>query len=204
MMARELTLLGRSFLLLAWEDIMEQVEQLASKIEKTYSPDMIVGILRGGLFVANLLSDILGIDEVHPLGLKSYRGVGERGEVKIYHWPKLPPLESRSVLLVDDVSDEGKTLQTAINRIILPLGPMMVKTAVLHIKPWTTFHPNYYVVVTSSWILYPWSRYESWRQLSRMHAELTRGSEAAQTLLSVLGISRERAARLVRDGAGVD
>jgi hypoxanthine phosphoribosyltransferase len=80
----------------------------------------------------------------------------------------------------------------------------MVKTAVLHIKPWTTFHPNYYVVVTSSWILYPWSRYESWRQLSKMHAELTRGSEAAQTLLSVLGISRERAARLVRDGAGVD
>ncbi len=201
MMGKELRLLNRSFLLLAWDDIMQQVDDLASKIEKTYAPDMIIGILRGGLFVANLLSDILGIDEVHPLGLKSYRGVMDRGEVTIYHWPKLPPLNERAILLVDDVSDEGKTLQTALSRIILPLSPKTVRAAVLHIKPWTTFRPDYYVMVTGSWILYPWSRYESWRQLTKELDELSREGEEASTLISILGISRDRALRLLREGS---
>ncbi|MEM0381885.1 MAG: phosphoribosyltransferase family protein [Nitrososphaerota archaeon] len=198
-MAREVHIGGRSFLLLAWEDIMEQVEELAGKIERSYSPDTIVGILRGGLFVANLLSDILGIDEVYPLGLRSYRGVEDRGEVHIYHWPKLPPLDNHSILLVDDVSDEGKTLWTALNKILAPLSPGDVKTAVLHIKPWTSFKPDYYVVTTSSWILYPWSRYESWRILSREQAGILSDEAEAERLVTLLGISRERARRLQRE-----
>ncbi len=195
-MAREVQIGGRSFLLLAWEDIMAEVEELASKIESSYQPDTIVGILRGGLFVANLLSDILGIDEVYPLGLRSYRGINDRGEVHIYHWPKLPPLDDHTVLLVDDVSDEGKTLWTAMNKILAPLSPKDVKAAVLHIKPWTAFHPDYYVVKTSSWILYPWSRYESWRQLSKGPAGIS--DKEAERLISLLGISRERAERLLK------
>ncbi len=195
-MAREVQIGGRSFLLLAWEDIMKEVEELAAMIENSYRPDMIIGILRGGLFVANLLSDILAIDEVYPLGLRSYRGIGDRDEVHIYHWPKLPPLNNHTVLLVDDVSDEGKTLWTALNKILAPLSPKDVKTAVLHIKPWTAFHPDYYVVKTSSWILYPWSRYESWRQLSKGLADTS--DKEAERLISLLGISRERAMRLLR------
>ncbi|MEM0444932.1 MAG: phosphoribosyltransferase family protein [Nitrososphaerota archaeon] len=198
-MAREVQIGGKNFLLLAWEDIMEQVEGLASKIESDYKADTIVGILRGGLFVANLLSDILGIDEVYPLGLKSYRGIGDRGEVRIYHWPELPALDNHNVLLVDDVSDEGKTLWTAMNKIILPLRPREARAAVLHIKPWTTFLPHYYVVRTSSWILYPWSRYESWRELSKDWAEMATDESEAERLISLLGISRERAKRDLRE-----
>ncbi|MCS7146065.1 MAG: phosphoribosyltransferase [Nitrososphaerota archaeon] len=197
-MAREVQIGGRSFLLLAWEDIMGQVDNLSARIEASYRPDTIVGILRGGLFVANLLSDIWGIDEVYPLGLKSYRGIGDRGEVHIYHWPKLPRLDDRQVLLVDDVSDEGKTLWTALNKIILPLSPKNVKTAVLHIKPWTAFQPDYFVVRTGSWILYPWSRYESWRQLSSGVVNISDDEAEAERLISLLGISRERAMRLLK------
>lgn len=201
-MVREVQIGGKSFLLLAWEDIMAQVEELASKIERSYQPDMIVGVLRGGLFVANLLSDILGIDEVYPLGLKSYKGITERGEVQIYHWPKLPRLDDRSVLLVDDVSDEGKTLHTALTKILAPLSPTSVKTAVLHIKPWTTFLPDYFVVRTSSWILYPWSRYESWRLLSRGVVGVS--NNEAERLIALLGISKERAIRLMRESESTE
>jgi len=196
-MAREVVIGGKAFLLLKWEDIMEQVDELALRIENDYQPDMIVGILRGGLFVANLLSDILGIEEVYTLGLKSYRGIADRREVQIYHWPTLPQLSERMVLLVDDVSDEGKTLWTAVNKIIKPLAPKAVKTAVLHIKPWTTFTPNYFVVKTSSWILYPWSRYESWRLLAKHLPEILDDEPEAERLMTLLGISRDRARRLL-------
>ncbi|MEM3490122.1 MAG: phosphoribosyltransferase, partial [Nitrososphaerota archaeon] len=62
-MGREVEFEGNKFLVLTWEDIMSHVESLAEKIKESYAFDAIIGILRGGLFVANLLSDILGIDE---------------------------------------------------------------------------------------------------------------------------------------------
>ncbi|MCD6420802.1 MAG: phosphoribosyltransferase, partial [Thaumarchaeota archaeon] len=49
------------YLQLSWEDIQKLVEDLADKITASkFSPDVLVGILRGGMTVAHLLSDVLG------------------------------------------------------------------------------------------------------------------------------------------------
>ena len=193
-MAREVLVEGTSFLVLTWDDIAESIERLAASISESYEFETIIGILRGGLFVATLLSDILGIEEVHPLGIRSYTGVKERGEVKIYHWPSLPSMNGRRVLLVDDVSDEGKTLRSAVEKVIKPLGPKEIRTATLHVKPWTKFMPNYHVLITSSWILYPWSRYESVRQIGKELVPRLGLREAAAILSNLLGLSSEKIA----------
>lgn len=180
---------------------MNHVESLAEKIKESYAFDAIIGILRGGLFVANLLSDILGIDEVHPLGIRSYTDIEHRGEVKIYHWPSLPLMTGKKLLIVDDVSDEGKTLRAAVEKVVKPLGALTIKTAVLHVKPWTSFMPDYHVVTTSCWILYPWSRYESVRHLGKRLVNKMGIDGASRALSTLLSLDYERVINTLKESS---
>ncbi|MEM3447763.1 MAG: phosphoribosyltransferase [Nitrososphaerota archaeon] len=200
-MGREVEFEGNKFLVLTWEDIMNHVESLAEKIKESYAFDAIIGILRGGLFVANLLSDILGIDEVHPLGIRSYTDIEHRGEVKIYHWPSLPLMTGKKLLIVDDVSDEGKTLRAAVEKVVKPLGALTIKTAVLHVKPWTSFMPDYHVVTTSCWILYPWSRYESVRHLGKRLVNKMGIDGASRALSTLLSLDYERVINTLKESS---
>jgi len=200
-LGREVEFEGNKFLVLTWEDIMSHVESLAEKIKESYAFDAIIGILRGGLFVANLLSDILGIDEVHPLGIRSYTDIEHRGEVKIYHWPSLPLMTGKKLLIVDDVSDEGKTLRAAVEKVVKPLGALTIKTAVLHVKPWTSFMPDYHVVTTSCWILYPWSRYESVRHLGKRLVNKMGIDGASRALSTLLSLDYERVINTLKESS---
>jgi hypoxanthine phosphoribosyltransferase len=197
-MGRELSLGRRKFLLLDWDDIVSGVEELANKVLSTgFRPDVIVGILRGGLFVANLLSDVMDVEDVVPLGIRSYVGVKARGSPIVYHRPSLEELNGKRVLLVDDVSDEGKTLMTAHSLIRESSYPSELRTSVLHIKPWTKFVPDYYVLTTSYWILYPWSRYESARLLWRQMSAHVPSEDLLPQLSALLGLDEEKIRRVV-------
>jgi hypoxanthine phosphoribosyltransferase len=158
---------------------------------------VIVGILRGGLFVANLLSDVMDVEDVVPLGIRSYVGVKARGTPVVYHRPSLEELNGKRVLLVDDVSDEGKTLMTAHSLIRESAYPSELRTSVLHIKPWTRFVPDYYVLSTSYWILYPWSRYESARLLWRQMSAHVPSEDLLPQLSALLGLDEEKIRRVV-------
>lgn len=200
-LGKEVEFEGNKFLVLTWQDIMNHVEGLAEKIKESYTFDAIIGILRGGLFVANLLSDILAIDEVHPLGIRSYTDIEHRGEVKIYHWPILPSMTDKKLLIVDDVSDEGKTLRAAVEKVVKPLGASAIKTAVLHVKPWTSFMPDYHVVTTSCWILYPWSRYESVRHLGKRLVKKMSLDGAARALSTLLNLDYEKVINTLKESS---
>jgi hypoxanthine phosphoribosyltransferase len=197
-MGREVSLGKEKFLLLDWEDIVSGVEELANKVLNSgFRPDVIVGILRGGLFVANLLSDVMDVEDVVPLGIRSYVGVKARGTPVVYHKPSLEGLNGKRVLLVDDVSDEGKTLMTAHSLIRESAYPSELRTSVLHIKPWTKFVPDYYVLSTSYWILYPWSRYESARLLWRQMSAHVPSEDLLPQLSALLGLDEEKIRRVV-------
>jgi hypothetical protein len=76
---------GRKFLILSWADIEKLVENIEEELGRDgYRPDTLVGILRGGMIVADLLSDLLNIREVYVVGCKSYAGLSA-GEVRLYH-----------------------------------------------------------------------------------------------------------------------
>ncbi|GBC68666.1 Xanthine phosphoribosyltransferase [archaeon HR01] len=188
-----ITVESQKFLSLNWNDIERLVDTLSEEIQLNYSPDTIVGILRGGSIVANLLSDILDIREVYVVGCKSYHGL-ESGDVKIYHDLYLKDLEGRKVLLVDDVSDTGKTLAAAYDVILRPRRPEAVKTAALLLKPWTSYRPDFYVETTDAWIVFPWERLETVRILAARMCEKLGDEKAVEVIskLSRLGVERVR------------
>lgn len=177
---------GHRYLKVSWNRLEELVERLAERVSKDGRPDLLVGILRGGMTVAHLLSDVLEYDEIYPIGCSSYVDVRKKRELRVYSPLMLKDLSGKRVLVVDDVADSGGTLREIVRREVVPKNPLEVKTATLHIKPWSTFKPDYYVEVTDAWIVYPWEKHEIMRQLGPTfikHLGVERGVEELAELV---------------------
>jgi len=134
-----------------------------------YKPDYIIGLTRGGLVPAVILSQTLDI----PMISVSYSAYGGNGDNKnhanilptIYTLGdiqsgtgKLPPVPK--LLIVDDICDSGKTLQEVTEHYKRQGHP--VKTASLYYKDRGSkqvITPNYYwqmIEEGSPWIKFPW------------------------------------------------
>ncbi|MEM2909559.1 MAG: phosphoribosyltransferase [Nitrososphaerota archaeon] len=156
---------GRRYLSLSWSDIEMLVDKLAERISSRYEPNMLVGILRGGAIVASMLSDVLDMREVYTIGCRSYVGVEKKETVFIYQHLSLNSLRDKDVLIVDDVADTGETMKHIV-QYVKSLYPKSIKTATLHIKPHTSFLPDFYVENVNAWIVYPWGINELVRKLA--------------------------------------
>ena len=190
---------GRKFLILSWADIEKLVENIEEELGRDgYRPDTLVGILRGGMIVADLLSDLLNIREVYVVGCKSYAELSA-GEVRLYHDLLLKDLGGRDVLLVDDVADTGSTLETAVEKILKPRNPRTVRTATLLIKPWSKSKPDYTAASTDAWVVFPWERMETVRAVGRMWAESLGFDRAAAELAEVSRLRPERVSRTLKE-----
>jgi hypoxanthine phosphoribosyltransferase len=159
--------MDQQFLVLTWENLVALAMDLSIKIKNSgYIPEVIVAILRGGYIVAKLVGDYLAIDNISTVEIKFYRGIGEKGERPIVLSPITHDLRGKNILIVDDVSDSGRTLQVAIDVVKLH-GAKHIKTATLYIKPWSITMPDYYVDETKSWIVFPWEVSEIVRELTK-------------------------------------
>ncbi len=159
--------MGETFLVLTWNDIAELTLELAEKvIDSGYRPDVAVAVLRGGYIVAKLLCDYLGVDSIATVEVKFYKGVGEKAERPVVITPITHDLRGRKVLIVDDVSDSGRTLQVVIDLARLH-GAKEVRSATLYLKPWSITVPDYYVRETKSWIVFPWEVGEVLKELAK-------------------------------------
>lgn len=166
--------MASDFLVLSWEDIFRLVRSLARKIyQSEYIPDVIVGIFRNGWIISRLIGDLIGVEEIGGIGIRFYRGVGETRERPLVTSAPTINIRDLRVLLVDDVSDSGRTLQVAIDLARL-YGAREVRTATLYIKKRTMLIPDYYVEETDRWIVFPWEYGETIRELSqKIHGDLS-------------------------------
>ncbi len=148
------------FLTLNWDDVEKALTAIAMKIIKSdYTPQAVIGIMRGGWIPARVLSDLLEIHGMGAVEIKFYRGIEERGERPVITQPLLLNVRDKNVLIVDDVVDTGKSLQVAINAISLH-GPRAIRSAAIYTKPWSLVRPDYYYGETDKWIIFPWETRE--------------------------------------------
>ncbi|RLG01598.1 MAG: phosphoribosyltransferase [Thaumarchaeota archaeon] len=189
---------GSKYLKISWRRLEELVEALAEKIiASSYTPDILIGILRGGATVAHLLSDVLGLYKIYPIGCSSYVDVGKKKEMKIYSPLAIKDLSGKRVLVVDDVADDGGTLKGVVEFEVLPRNPLEVKTATLHMKPWCRFKPDYYVETTDAWIIYPWEKHEVVRQVARKFIEDLGWERGLAELAEILGKEVKETEKLI-------
>ncbi len=143
-----------SYLPLSWNKYHFLSQKLASKLlDQKLTFEEIVAISRGGLTLGHLMSDLMDIP-ISTFTIQSYIGIQTQGEVKITN--KLnKSVRGKTVLLVDDVADSGKTLIRA-KKYLKMFKPQSITTATLFYKPRSVHKPDYYAETTSKWILFPY------------------------------------------------
>ena len=156
----DVNLLDSEILVLTYDDIWKLTYKLAKEItESNLTPDILVGIARGGLVVTRLLSDIMDIYPVAIFGVGFYKGINDtEKEPKITQDLQID-LTNKQALLIDDVSDSGKSFTFAV-KYLQEKGVKSFHTVALHYKPHSIFKPDIYVSETSKWIVYPWEYME--------------------------------------------
>ncbi|RPE74493.1 hypothetical protein EDF39_3305 [Frondihabitans sp. PhB161] len=144
--------------ILGWLEFGEASRDLAQDVLASgFRPDVVVAIARGGLLLAGAISYALDTKMCGSINVEFYTGVNSVLEKPVILPPALdaPALSGKRVLLVDDVSDSGRTLELV--RDILRGHGADVHTVCLYSKPRTILEPDHVWRHTSDWITFPWS-----------------------------------------------
>jgi len=157
-------------MIVGWDEYKNTVEKLAILIHKEYNPTVLIGIMRGAAPIIDILSRILKLPIAYIV-IQSYSGKGmEDKQGKLMFAREISSLASdkdfKNVLLIDDLSDTGLTLNKSIEW-LKNYGPTKkfikeVKTACLWKKKSSSFEPDFCPVKLDSdpWIVQPTEHYE--------------------------------------------
>ena len=160
-------------LIIDWKEYNLIVEKLALKIhESGFRPTMLIGIMRGGAPIIDVLSRIFKLKCAY-LAVESYSGTGvedQQGEL-VFSCLMSSTVQDMGgkLLLCDDLSDTGITLNKSIEW--LKKYPQIkdniesIKTAVLWKKAASTFEPDFCAerLNNNPWIVQPFENYEEVR-----------------------------------------
>ena len=157
-------------LIVSFQEYTKIVEKLAIQIHKNYKPTVLVGIMRGAAPIIDILSRILKLPIAYIV-IQSYSGKGiEDKQGQLMFAREISSLANNQdfnkVLLIDDLSDTGLTLNKSIEW-LKNYGPTKnfineVKTACLWKKKSSVFEPDFCAVRldTDPWIVQPTEHYE--------------------------------------------
>jgi hypoxanthine phosphoribosyltransferase len=155
--------------LISWEHFHGLARELALAVRNApFQPDVIVAIARGGYLPARIVSDYLDVFDLAEIRVEHYHGT-HKDRIARIRYPLTAEIAGKRVLLVDDVSDAGDTLEVAIRHLRDRGEPAELRTAVLHYKTVSRVTPDFYseVVHEWRWIIYPWAIMEDLRSFLR-------------------------------------
>jgi len=148
--------------LISFNEVLRLSKLLARKIKDSgYRPDLIVAIGRGGYVPGRLVSDFLLFNDLTSMKIEHYTRAADMLEEARIKFPIPVDITGEKVLIVDDITDTGETLNLAVDY-ALSLKPADVRTAVLQHKTCSDFTPDFYAqkLIKWRWVIYPWARYE--------------------------------------------
>lgn len=93
-------------LLVTWTDVEHHVQEILRQMQQDgYCPDYVVGLTRGGLVPANMISQYLDIP-METLKVK----LRDHADVESNLWMSEDAYMLKKILIVDDINDSGATL----------------------------------------------------------------------------------------------
>ena len=157
-------------MIVGWNEYKSIVEKLAIQIHNGYKPTVLIGIMRGAAPIIDILSRILKLPIAYIV-IQSYSGEGiEDQQGQLMFAREISSLANdrdfKRVLLIDDLSDTGLTLNKSIEW-LKNYGPTKnyieeIKTACLWKKKSSSFEPDFCPIKLDSdpWIVQPTEHYE--------------------------------------------
>ena len=157
-------------LIINFEEYLDIVEKLAIDVNKEFKPTVLVGIMRGAAPIIDILSRIFKLPTAYIV-IQSYSGIGledKQGDL-VFARDMSSIAEQKDfekVLLVDDLSDTGLTLNKSIDW-LKKYDPVKnyikdIKTACLWKKKSSKFNPDFCPIKLDNdpWIVQPTEHYE--------------------------------------------
>jgi uncharacterized protein len=181
-----------------WNQIYEMLLCQAQKIKtQNYKPDIIVAIARGGVVPARILSDLLEIPSLSFIQIEFYTNINQTLQEPTLKQTLTTNVTSKKILLIDDISDTGKSLKLAKTH-LQHQGAIEIKTATLYKKPQSVTTPDFYEKQTTDWVVFPWDIKET--LLKIIHSPLGKrilNQELAKLVKA--GLPKQLAEKLIND-----
>ena len=136
------------------EDFRNDSKKLAIEV-KSYNPEVIVAIARGGLSLAQYLGELLDIREVYSINSIGYDKEKKLATVKVYNTPLIE--QGRRVLIVDDIADSGETLKEVVKNLKEKNPLCEFKVVTIFYKKSSIYQPDFKVKEAKEWIEFFWS-----------------------------------------------
>lgn len=146
----------------SWEDFYILARTLAHRIKQSrFRADLVIAIGRGGYVPARVVCDFLLQDMLTSFKIEHWGMAAQEKPAVTVRFPLAVDIRDKTVLVVDDVTDTGKTLETAITY-LKGFNPKEIRTAVLQHKVSSSFRPDYFASEEHEWrwIIYPWAVHE--------------------------------------------
>lgn len=180
------------YLPVSWKTYHETAQKLAATVlDHTEPIDQIVAISRGGLTLGHLLTDLLRIP-ISIITIQSYTDIQTSGEAVLT--AKLQnSIKHKHILLVDDVSDSGKTMRRA-TKYVTRAGAKKITTVTMFYKPHSVFRPDYFARLTTKWIIFPYEPIEMILLISKQMQSAGKSKADIQRLLEKLKFTDDQIA----------
>lgn len=181
-----------------WSQIYDMLLCQAQKIENhPYKPDIIIGIAKGGLIPARILTDLLENPELSFIQIEFYIDVNQTLQEPALKQPLTAKVIGKKVLLVDDIADSGKSLKLAKTH-LQQQSALEIKTAVLYKKPQSITTPDFCEKTTNSWVVFPWETRETLRKIiQRELGKRALNQEVAKLVKA--GLPKQLSQKLLKD-----
>ncbi|RLG39086.1 phosphoribosyltransferase [Methanosarcinales archaeon] len=149
-----------------WDRAYDICEHVCTSIrEAAFRPEVVVGVSRGGLFLARIICDFFRLKDLLCLKIEHW-GVTATitGEAEMKYGlddRAKQVLRGKRVIVADDITDTGESLRIAAEY-VRSTGVEDVRTAAMHHKSVSSFVPDFYGERIDEWVwvIYPWSFYE--------------------------------------------
>ncbi len=143
-----------------WQEVEKLCDTVYEIIKQDdFEPDLIIGLSRGGLIPLGYLANekMFDIRDTLSIAVRSYDKT-KQGSITLRLPVHTEDLQRyKSILIVDDLIDSGKTIAFVMNLLKQDLPDAIIKSAVLFYKPASaSVKPDYYAQETTDWIVFPW------------------------------------------------
>ena len=149
--------------LVSWSDIEKWCSAIREQVVDNFSPEVIIGLSRGGLVPSRILSDSLWIKDLLSIKTEHWGITATKSGQAVLNDPGKLNLKGKKVLIVDDITDTGQSMKLAYD-FVKSQEPADIRSAtMLHITR-SEFVPDFYGELVDqkqwTWFIFPWNVYE--------------------------------------------
>jgi hypoxanthine phosphoribosyltransferase len=160
-----------SCILVDWNYAYDLCKDVRDEIKEAgFKPEVIVGVARGGWYLARVLCDFFLLKDLLSLKMEHW-GVTATitGTAELKYGlddAARAKLKDKRVLIADDITDTGESIKLVVDY-IKSMGAKEVKTATLQHKTSSSFIPDFYgeLMKEWKWVVYIWSIHEDMMDL---------------------------------------